>query len=542
MAGIVLGVESVPDGLALGVLAGVNPLAGLYGYLYGTIGGAMFSSTTLLTVQVTGATAIIVADANLGSRPDPARALFTLAIITGVIMVLAGLLRAGALLRFVPRAVMVGFISGVGVNTILGQLGNFTGYDARGANRILRTFDLMLNFWKIDVPTLLVGVVTLVLIVVLMRTRLGALGLVVAVIAGSVMALGFEWRNREIAMVGDVSSLTNSLPWPTLPILSDVPYLIVPAVAIAFVALVQGAGVCAAFPNPDGSRANPSRDFAAQGAGSILSGIFQGMPASGSMSATALTAQAGAQTRAALLIAGGVMAVIVVVFADAVGYVAFPALAGLLMVIGYGTIKPAEITSVVKTGQVQASVLVTTFTLTMLMPVQFAVLVGVGLAVILFVVEQSNRIIVKQLLLDDEGHRMETTPPETVAPGKVLILQPYGSLFFASASALESQLPKVSLTTKHAVVIIRLRGVDDLGVSITNVMVRYAAALAAADSRLILNGGEVLLNQLTKNGRLTLIGPGNYYLGDAWHGRTLARANRDALEWIAERTARTGDA
>ena len=84
VAGVVLGVESVPDGLAFGFLAGVNPLAGLYGYLYGTVGGALFSSTSLMAVQVTGAMGIIVADTDLASHDDPARTLFTLSVLAGI--------------------------------------------------------------------------------------------------------------------------------------------------------------------------------------------------------------------------------------------------------------------------------------------------------------------------------------------------------------------------------------------------------------------------------------------------------------------------
>ena len=78
-AGVVLGVESVPDGLASGLLAGVNPVSGLYAYLFGMIGGTLFAGTTFMAVQSTGAMAIVVADVDLGSGPDPERSLYTLA-------------------------------------------------------------------------------------------------------------------------------------------------------------------------------------------------------------------------------------------------------------------------------------------------------------------------------------------------------------------------------------------------------------------------------------------------------------------------------
>lgn len=537
VAGVVLGVESVPDGLALGVLAGVNPLAGLYGYMYGTFGGALATSTSVLTVQVTGATAIIVADADLGSFADPARALYTLSLMAGVIMVVAGLAHAGRLLRFVPRAVMVGFISGVGVNTVLGQLGNFTGYHADGSNRVLRALDLLVHFWRIDLPSLTVGAVTLALIVVLQRTRLRALGLVVAIVAGSVLTAALDALGHDVARVGDIATVTRGLPFIAAPLLGDVPALLIPAVAVAFVGMVQGAGVAVAFPNPDGRPSNPSRDFIGQGVGSILSGLFRGMPASGSMSATALTVQAGARSRVALFIAGGVMAVIVVLLGGAVGYVSFPALAALLIVVGIGTVRPAQIMLAIHSSPVQAAVVIATFALTMIIPVQFAVLAGVALAVVLFTIEQSNRITVRRLELDERGHIRESDPPTTIPPGDVVILQPYGSLFFASATGFRAQLPAVTAGSHDSVVILRLRGVDDLGVSVAGIIDQYAADLADAGSKLVVNGGDVLRSQMEKNGLLARIGADNFYLGGEWHGRALARANADAGAWIESRAS-----
>ena len=130
-AGAVLGVESVPDGLATGLLAGVNPLAGVYGYMVGTVAGAVSTSSTFMAVQGTGAMAIIVADVTVvHDASDPSRALVTLSILTGIVMVVAGVLRLGGVLRFVSNVVLVGFINAVGVNIILGQLANVTGYSS----------------------------------------------------------------------------------------------------------------------------------------------------------------------------------------------------------------------------------------------------------------------------------------------------------------------------------------------------------------------------------------------------------------------------
>ena len=103
VSGIVLGIEAVPDELAAGLLVGLNPLAGLYAYLFGMVGATFVTSSTFMAVQATGAMALIVSDSDLQSRADPDRALYTLAIMTGIVMILARLLGGGRLVRFRDR-------------------------------------------------------------------------------------------------------------------------------------------------------------------------------------------------------------------------------------------------------------------------------------------------------------------------------------------------------------------------------------------------------------------------------------------------------
>ena len=403
VAGLVLGVQSVPDGLATGLLAGVNPLAGLYAYMVGTFTGALVTSSSFMAIQGTGAMAMIVADIpGLHRSADAERALVTLSILTGVIMLAAGLLKLGGLLRFVSNAVMVGFINAVGVNIVLGQLANFTGYDAEGANRVVRAFNTLVSPAQLDLQTLVIGIATIGLILLFERTRLGALGLVVAVVITSAGALLLGW---QVATLNDLGVVASSLPRPEAPLLGLVPVLLVPAASLAFVGLVQGASITANFPNADGSYGDVSRDFVGQGAANVAAGILQGMPVGGSVSASAINKAAGARSRQSLLIAGLVMAVVIVAFGEVVGYVAMPALAGLLMLIGFRTIKPDDLKSVWRTGNVQKVVLVMTFVLTMLIPLQYAVMAGVGVSVILYVVRQSNKITVRRWVLDADGGR-----------------------------------------------------------------------------------------------------------------------------------------
>lgn len=531
IAGVVLGIESVPDGLAGGLLAGVNPVFGLYGYMMGTFSGGFFTSSSFMAVQATGAMAIIVADVSVvHSADDPDRALFTLAIVTGVIMLVAGLFKLGSMLRWVSNAVMVGFINAVGVNIILGQLDNFSGYEAVGENRVGKTFDLLLNLGKAHFPTIAIGVITIVLIVLLERTRLGPLGMVVAVIIGSVAALPLA----GVAVLNDIADIPNSLPLPVLPDLRLVPALVIPALSLAFVGLVQGAGISANFPNPDGSYPDVSEDFVGQGVANIAAGVFQGMPVGGSMSASSLVKTAGARSRTALVIAGVVMAITILVFGQVVGYIAMPALAGLLMLVGYRTVKPDDIKAVWKTGRMRATVMSVTFVLTMLIPLQNAVLAGVGISLILFVIRQSNDVTIKRWLIPEPGVMIEVDSPETVPPDEVVALQPYGSLFFAAAPMFEEKLPEVTGESRNSVVILRLRGRSDIGTTFMDVLEKYARSLIDVDSRLmIVSASDRIQEQLEVTGVTAVVGRDGLYPSDERVGATLSRAFEDATQWVA---------
>ena len=537
VAGVVLGIESVPDGLASGLLAGVNPVAGLYAYLFGMAGAAVFTSSSFMAVQATGAMALVVADTDLASRPDPDRALFTLAMLTGVVMIVAGLLRGGRMLRFVPTAVMVGFVTAVGINIVLGQLENLTGYDGQGSNRVIRAVDTITHFWLFDLPTVIVGAITIVLIVVLTRTRLRSFGLVLAIIVGSGLAALFTMVfGSDVLTVADIAEVPSGLPAPVLPSLDDVIFLAVPAFSLAFVGLVQGAAVSAAVPNADGKPADSSRDFIGQGAGNVVAGLFQGMPVGGSMSGSSLILAAGARTRLALFIAASVMAFIVLVASGAVSLVAMPALAALLIVIGVQTIKPARVMSVVKTGPLQTTVMGVTFVLTLIIPLQFAVLVGVGLGVILFVAQQSNRLRVRQLEFGDDDRVREMDPIATLPPHAVVVLQPYGNLFFASAPVFEAQLPKVEADSRGSVVIVRLRGIDEIGLSLIAVLGRYLDELERHGSTLWLAvSSDRVLDQLRAGGLLDRLGPDRVYRGTEWLGEASRRAHHDAGRWVHDR-------
>ena len=509
----------------MGLLAGVSPVSGLYAYLFGTIAGAIATSSVLMSVQATSALAVLVSDVpGVDGSAAGLTALVTLTVLTGVIMLGLGLARTGTVVRFVPHSVVTGFVNAVAVTIVLSQLAEFTGYRSPRDNRLVRAVDTFGNVGSFDSPTVVAAVVTVVLIFALGRTRLGAFGMVLAIVVVSaaveVMGLG------SIRQVSDVAAIPAGLPDPRLPDLSLVVGLLVPAFSLAFVALVQGSAISQSVPNPDGDYPDVSGDFRGQGVANLASGVLQGMPVGGSMSATGLLTASGARSRWANLVAGAVMLLVILLFSGLADLIAMPALAGLLTVVGIRTFRIDDVAMVWRTGVTQASVMVVTFVLTIAAPLQFAVLTGVGISVVLFVVRQSNKVIVHRWVLrPDDPLPKEVAPPEELAAGDVVVLTTYGSLFFASAPVFEAQLPKATSTSRNAVVIIRLRGKEDLGSTFISVISRYHEALGAAGAYLILAGvGDRVDRQLRDTGAVELIGENNIFGATESVGESLGRA------------------
>ncbi len=428
---------------------------------------------------------------------------------------------------------MTGFITAVGINNALGQVDDFTGYETQGGNRILRLFDALIHPGRLSWPTIMVGLATIALIVWLQRTRLGALGMVIAIFAGSAVAGIANTAGWEILQVSDVADVPRSLPGPRLPVISDIPYLIVPALSLAFVGLVQGAGVSAGYPPEDGSLPDRSQDFVGQGAGNVLAGVFQGVPVGGSMSASSIAVTAGARSRAALIYAAAVMAIVILLFSTVVERIAMPSLAGLLIVVGVATVRPTKIAAVARTGTVPMAVMGITMVLTMIIPLQFSVMVGMGLSVLLFVIRQAGRLVTVRLVFRDDGGIEEVQPPDVLPAGEVVVLQPYGPIFFASAATLVEQLPNVTPESQHSVVILRIRGADVAGATLIDTLQNYASSLRDVGSRLmIVTNNRRVIVQLREASVTEAIGAENFYEGTALVGEAVRRAYDDALSWI----------
>jgi SulP family sulfate permease len=518
IAGLPGAISSVPDGMASSVLAGVNPAHGLYASFVGPVAGGLTSSTRLMVVTTTSAAALAAGSALVAyDGDDRSGAMILLTLLAGALMIVAALLRLSRYIRFVSYSVMLGFLTGIAVNMVLGQIPDLLGIDAEGAVSVAKAWYAVTHLADAAPAAALCGGAALAILVLLGLTRWSVVSSLVALLlpTAGVLLLGAA----SVALVEDTGRVPHGLPAPVLPDLSLLSTeLVGGAAAVAALVLIQGAGVAEAVPNSDGSRSSTRRDFGSQGVANIVSSLFGGQPVGGSVGQTALNLTAGAASRWAAIWSGVWMAVILVAFSGMVGKVAMPTLAAVLIYAGVKAISPGELVAVARAGRIPALAMVSTLTAVLVLPVAQAVGVGVLVSLILQLNQEALDLKVVRLERDAAGHVVESRPPRAVTAGQVVLLDAYGSLFYAGARTLQRHLPVPVARQgspggdgKHAgngepavaaplpdedagpVVILRLRGRTTLGATFLKVIGDYAHALHDAHGSLYLTGVDPAL-------------------------------------------------
>jgi SulP family sulfate permease len=543
ISGLTFAVVNVPQAMAHALLAMVNPVLGIYTLMVAVPVGAIFTGSVFMNVSSTAALSVaagvVLVDIPAGQRVE---ALAVLVLLVGVIQFLAGLARLGFVIRFVSNAVMTGFLNGVAVLIILGQLSDLTGYRSAFSNRVAKALDLLLRFRQVDPSTTMIGLGTLGLMVLLLRLdSLRRFAFIIAIAAAAILLallnLGFlptATYFAAVPTVGDVSAIPRLLPQWAVPDLSLVLSLLLPAFSVAVIGLIQGAGVSQGTPNPNGQYPDVSRDFLGQGVANIATSFAGGIPAGGSVSGTALIMGAGARSRWSNIFVGLFVAIITLLAAPLVERVPMPALAALLVVAGFQGLRVAEAKIAWNTGRISKVVMVVTFVGTLIVPLQFAVLFGMALSIVLQVFRQSNKIVIKQWVLQPEGFPLEQPAPRRLPSHQLTILHVYGSLFFAAAKSMEEMLPDAS-NANHAVVAINLRGKSEIGSTFVTVLQHYARRLQAHGSKLMLVGVDpAVRDQLGKTGVLQDIGDENVFVATPQLGVALNQAVAAATAWLRE--------
>lgn len=530
-AGAIGGVAAVPDGLASAVMAGVNPVFGIYASIFGRIAGGLTTASSLMCVTTTSAMSITVAHA-MANIPEQnhAGALALLVLIAGVVQLAMGMLRLGMLTRFVSNTVTVGFLSGVSATIVLSQLGELVGYRSEETHLLLRAFDLARHVNEFQLSAVLVGAITIVSTVLLQRTVLRTLAMLLALTLAAALT---HLVGLDVRLVGDSYSIPAALPMPMLPDFSYLPQVTMTGIAVGIVGLLQGAGVSLSFPNPGGRYPDTSTDFRGQGIANIVCAFTKGIPVGGSFGQTALLVHAGARSRWATLISGITAAISILLLAPIVEALPMAGIAGLLVVVGVRSFSAKQVLVIWKSGWLYAAVMIFTFAATLILPIEQAVMLGVLVTFVLQIFRAANRLQLLQLIPLPDGLYEEREPPAQLPSRSITVLLPQGSLFFASAQALETRLPDPG-NAERPVVILLLRGRKEIGSTLIGMVDRYARKLQARGGRLVLVGiNERVHRQLRRTRLLRLLGDENIYRATPIVGEALRKAYTDAQQWLA---------
>jgi SulP family sulfate permease len=537
VAGLAGAIGSVPDGMATAVLAGANPMAGLYASFAGPVAGGLLQSTTVMVVATTSAAAVTTAEVMKAGPADPLRTLATLTVLAGVLMLLATRLGFARLMRFVSASVMAGFMFGVGLILILGQLADATGVTTSGGSTLAKAVNTLQQWQSFDVPSMLTAASAILISLGLGRGKLVAVAPLIAIVVPTVV---LKVTGADVATVASSSGpIAVGLPQLALPdpgLIS--PTLIASAVALTIVVLVQAAGVGAAYPNADGTAINVNRDFYAQGGSNIASGLVGGIPVGGSVGQTAFNVMAGGQTRWAVIFSGLWMLVFVVALGPLLSEVPIPALAGLLILAGFGSLKPRALARTWQTSKSSGAAALITMGATLLVPIHIAVLIGVVLSLILVGINSASSAHVVALEPIAPGRWRRSEVPRSLSRGEVTVLDIEGSGAFASVPRLFAQLPAPpedlpapGAAVARTAVVLRLRGHLRTNLTFTKALQTYAEAIAASGGTVVVCGIQPqTIAQLRSAGlpaSVTLLAQGEEVDG------SLAEAVGLADAWIA---------
>jgi SulP family sulfate permease len=300
VAGLTVWAVLVPEALAYATIAGVSPVVGLYAAPAALILYAAFGSSRHLVVGPMSATAalsaaIVAEFATQGSDTFVALTV-ALAITAGIAALVAGLLRLGFFSNFISEPVLKGFIVGLALTIIVGQLPKLFGVEKGSGDFFAELWDLVTKLGDTSGLTLLVGASTLVLVMTLRMRAPVVPASLVAVVLGVAVVKAFELDHHGVAIVGNIDG---GLPSFGLPDVSSAEYgdLIGPALGVVLVGFAEGLGAAKAYAAKEHYEVDPNRELLGLGAANIGSGLSAGMVVNGSLSKTAVNGAAGAHSQ-----------------------------------------------------------------------------------------------------------------------------------------------------------------------------------------------------------------------------------------------------
>ena len=444
IAGITVLALLVPEGMAYAELAGLPPETVFYGAPAALIAYAIFGSSRQLIVVVSSTIAVMTAAtvaplAEVGTVEYVTLAA-ALALLAGIVSILAGLLRMGRVSQFFSESVLTGFVFGLAMVIAIKQVPKLFGFEAVDGNFFQRLGDIIISLPETHLLTLLVGVSSIVLMLVMERFVPKVPAALAALVYGIAVVSIFSMYDYGIHIVGDIPS---GIAGPKLPdvSLSDMIALLPGALGITLVAFAEAIGPARQYASKYGYQINADQELIGIGAANAGAGIFQGFPVGISLSKTAANDTAGGKTQMAGVFCAIGTVVVALFLTPLFRNLPEAALAAIVIVAVMGMMNVAEMKRLCRLNKVDFWLAMIALVAVLLFDVLFALLIAVILSLLAVVVRASQPRL--SLLGREPGtlnfSDVRRHPKNTTIPG-LLIVRVDEGLYFANAASLREEI------------------------------------------------------------------------------------------------------
>lgn len=480
IAGLTVAMVAIPQAIAYALIADLPPHTGLYSAIVGTIVGALWGSSHHLQTGPTNATSLLILPALLAvatpGTPEYLTAAATIAVLAGLIKLLAGLARLGMLINFVSDSVVIGFTSGAGLLIIVNQLRHLLRLNvptAPALDQMLR--NVVIHLPETHLPSLLLGVGTMAMALMLKRIRPRLPNALIALTLASLITV-IAGQTVEVRIVG---ALPKGLPLFKVPPLTDlrlIGELSTTALAVAAFSLIEATSAARTIAAATRQRLDSNQEFIGQGLAGIACGLWSGYPPSGSMARSAINLQAGGRTALANVFCGLFVLLALLVFAPLAAHIPLSALAGLVIVAAAGLINRREIERIWRSAGGDRAIMVVTLLATLLLPLQFAVLSGILMSLGYYLLKTSTPRV-RPVLPDDRFEHLIHRPDKPSCP-QLGIIEILGDLYFGAAHHVEECIERnLTENPTQRFLLLRLQSVERIDISgihaLENIMRSY---------------------------------------------------------------------
>ena len=490
-AGLTVAVVALPLAMALAIASGTTPDKGLHtaivaGFLISALGGSR--------VQIGGPTAAFIPVVFVVIERFGYGGLVLCTLLAGLMLIAAGLLRLGTLMKYMPKPVVTGFTAGIAVTIFSSQVKDFLGIDlAEVPGEFLERWRAYVaNAGTIDLPNAGLAFGCLALIVALRRWWPRGPVLLLAVVAGTLAAALFALPVETI-QTRFPQGIPTSLPsfaFPHIPFERTIE-LLPSSFTIAFLAGVESLLSAVVADGMIGGRHRSNSELVAQGVANAASALFGGLPATGALARTATNVRAGARSPIAGMMHAAFVLLFMLVAAPLMAYIPLGALAAVLMIVAWNMAELESFRQLLRGPWGDRAVLLVTFVLTVAFDLTVAIEVGVVLAAFLFMHRMSEVVEVGsnvRLIEDDVEDLVAGPAPDQRAelPPGVEVFRIAGPLFFAVASRLDDALSEMPKSTR--VLILRTRLVPLIDASGVATLHAFLERCAHRGVRVVVSG------------------------------------------------------